>query len=120
MQVLVTFLLATTAWVFFRAATLPDALYVAIHMWVPDLWKWTDGSLLKLGLDLPELVLGLVSAVGVIAVEGVAQRRKDLMAVLVAQPLVYRWVAYLCLLFSVLVLGRYGMFAEQSFLYFQF
>ena len=119
-QVLVTFLLATTAWVFFRAATLPDALYVAAHMWVPDLWKWTDGSLLKLGLDLPELALGLVSAVGVIAVEGVVQRRKNLVAVLVAQPLVYRWAAYLCLLISVLILGRYGMFAAQSFLYFQF
>ncbi len=120
MQVLVTFLLAMTAWVFFRAATLPDALYVASHMWVPDLWKWTDGSLLRLGLDLPELVLGMASAIGVIAVEGVTQRRKNLVAVLVAQPLVYRWAAYLCLLFAVLVLGRYGMFAEQSFLYFQF
>lgn len=119
-QVAITFALTLTAWVFFRADSIGDALYGVTHLWIPTLWQLTDGSLLKLGLGLPELLVGLLSVCLVMGVEWLAQR-KDLPGILFRQPLIYRWALYLCLVFGILVFGSYGMgYAEQSFLYFQF
>ena len=119
-QIVITFSLTLTAWVFFRANSLSDALYGASHLWIPTLWQWSDGSLLLLGLDLPELLLGLFAVVLVMLVEWLAQHH-DVLGKLFHQPLPYRWVLYLCLIFSILVFGSYGLgYAEQSFLYFQF
>ena len=119
-QIVITFSLTLTAWVFFRANSLSDALYGVSHLWIPSLWQWSDGSLLQLGLDLPELLLGFSAVVLVMMVEWLAQRH-DLLHKLFRQPLPYRWVIYLGLIFSILVFGSYGLgYAEQSFLYFQF
>lgn len=119
-QIGITFSLTLTAWVFFRADSLSDALYAVPRMWMPTLWALTDGSLLKLGLDLPDLLLGVCSVGFVMGVEWLAQR-VDVKRVLCRQPVPYRWAAYLCLIFSILVFGSYGLgYAEQSFLYFQF
>lgn len=119
-QIAVTFALTLTAWVFFRADNIADALYAASRMWLPNLWTLTDGTLLSLGLALPDLLLGAAGVLAVMGVEWLAQR-VDVKAVLVRQPLPYRWALYLCLVFGILVFGSYGMgYAEQSFLYFQF
>ena len=119
--VVITFLLVNFAWIFFRAATLQDAAAAIRNIFTATSFSalW-DGSLLKVGLDLPQFVLVLTSIVLLTAADafkarGVAIHRW------IANRRWLRWVIIAVAAYLILLFGVWGPEYDQaSFIYFQF
>jgi D-alanyl-lipoteichoic acid acyltransferase DltB (MBOAT superfamily) len=122
LKVFVTFMLVNFAWVFFRAATVKDAVTIIGRCFTDfSPYVLTDGSLFSMGLDRANmfvLVLGLVLLVmvDIANYKGIVVREK-----LISQGL---WLRYLVAIGAVLVIllcGIYGPgYDASSFIYQQF
>ncbi|HEX8507540.1 MAG TPA: MBOAT family O-acyltransferase [Hymenobacter sp.] len=118
--VAVTFGLVAYAWIFFRANTLSDAMYISQHL----LSGWEGLSSRQLGtlmLDFsqhyrPELAMAFLAVLAMLVVEYFG-RNRSLQAWVVAQPFGVRWASYAGLVLLILYLG---VFNSTSFIYFQF
>jgi len=121
-QTLLTFLLITIAWVFFRANTLSDAIHILSRMFIPTIWVFTDGSMLEQGLNASELAIAYMSILLVWGVDFLKSRRGfDWYGWIVSQPLYFRWFCYYALIFVVMIFGHYGgMYDSADFVYFKF
>ncbi len=119
-QTVMTFALITVSWVFFRAQSTTDALYILPRMFSPTVWVLTDGTLLKQGLTAAELLVALVSVMCLGVVEWLSMRM-NLLEAIRRQHLIYRWAAYYALITAIVVLGHYGgTFDAAKFLYFKY
>lgn len=135
-QVSVTFSLVFFSWIFFRAATIHDALYIVRHLFtgIPDFVSGYvhhliavnfDAGLkrddvfrhvLALGRGMDELKIALL---GVLALELIQslQRKGSVRALLSFRPPWFRWTAYYLLVMGIILFG----FGEGGdFIYFQF
>lgn len=115
---LMTFGLVSLAWVFFRAASVADALMILRRI-VTDVLP-RPGVDLHPGLDPVQFTIALVLIGALFAVEAVSQRR-PLGVTLAGLPRMQRWSAYyaFALVFILLVLWSPERNA-QPFIYFQF
>jgi D-alanyl-lipoteichoic acid acyltransferase DltB (MBOAT superfamily) len=113
--VVLTFTLVCTAFVFFRANSLPDAAYLFAHVLVP--YTGDVSAPFAAGLLAPPLEM--ISALALIAFllvcDGLAARGVSF----AAQPRVVRWTAYYAMTALVIAAGWYGSGAAE-FIYFQF
>ncbi len=123
-QRLRTFLLFTVALSFFRAY---DGLEQGFLVWKNGLtvynpWILTDGSLLRLGLDQKDInILWFFGTI--LAVSGILSyvKKQSLRELIARQNLVFRWILYLFLLYSVIIFGCYGInFDSAAFIYQKF
>lgn len=110
-QSLRTGFLVCTGFVFFRAESFREALGILRASFYPNIWIFTDGSLLKLGLDAPDFIIG--GAFGILFLVSVQQKKfraegSGVREMLAKQNLVFRWGIYYMLIFSVIILGFYG------------
>ena len=105
-QILVTFHLVTFSWIFFRAESLSDALFIVSHLF--------DGLQVGAVFDL-----GAVAIAAILTLETVQwlQRRFDLKALLQKQTFALRLPAYYGLIMSIVL---FGVFNKNAFIYFQF
>ncbi len=106
--VLLTFHMVLVAWVFFRAATLADAVrvlqgFVSVRISDPLALASFDGT---------ELAIAIVS-IAVLELVHVLERRDMLRG----RPVAVRWACYVGLIMTVLLFGK---FDERQFIYFQF
>ena len=116
--VLVTFTLTCIAWVFFRAASMTDALYVlrgaiaapTLHQIVPDILRAEGISKFEVGYSFL-LIAGLM------LVE-TASMRIDLVRQFRSQPAWVRWPAYYAMCMAIWLLGIST--DAKAFIYFQF
>lgn len=115
---LVTFGLVSLAWVFFRAASVADAVLILRRI-VTDIVP-RPGLDLHPGLDAVQFTIALALIGALFAAEAVSVRR-PLGVTLAALPRVQRWSAYyaFALVFILLVLWSPKRTA-QPFIYFQF
>ncbi len=118
-RVSVTFCMVAFAWIFFRANSLSDALYVVTHL----LTGW-GGVLSPSGLKAAVFTTFQKStlAVAVLALcimEGVhiMQRTGNFTQWFSTLPAWARWAAYYGIVFAILL---FGVFNESQFIYFQF
>lgn len=116
-----TYLMATFAWVFFRANNLNDAVYVITHMFgtATSLWQktvFTGLSTVKVFYTLPQW-LALVGALAVLFTIERAQLRYSINNWLVHQARPVRWTIYYGI---VLYIALMGAFEHVQFIYFQF
>ncbi|MDE7430220.1 MAG: MBOAT family protein [Lachnospiraceae bacterium] len=117
-RILRTFFLVCIGDLFFRAASVGDALAMlkgAVNVWNPQiLW---DGSLLQLGLDGIESAVAVLSLLLLWAVS-LAQRKGSVRDMVAKRPLPLRWVLWYALLFAVILLGYYGPgYSAAEFIY---
>lgn len=120
LQTVMTFVLITVGWVFFRAESLADALYIVPRMFVPTAAFLKNLRAFEIGLERPEVVLTAVAAATVFAVEYVSAR-VDLPALVYRQPVALRWAFYQLSTLAVVVLGSYGPSLKSAdFVYFKF
>lgn len=90
-------------------------LFSVFNPWI--LW---DGSLLTLGLDGPDLAVGLL-ALAVLAVVSLKSRARPMREQIAEKPLWLRWTVYFAGILTVLVFGIYGAnYPATPFIYFQF
>lgn len=121
-QTIFTFLLITIAWMFFRANSLSDALYMVKCMFMPTIWIFTDGSMAKQGLTSTEIMIALLSIGAVWIVDYLKFERKvDILTWLTTQHLLFRWLVYYVGIFIIVIFGHYGgTYNAADFVYFKF
>lgn len=117
-RILRTFFLVCIGDLFFRAASVGDALAMlrgAVGVWNPQIF-W-DGSLLQLGLDGIETAVTVLSLLLLWAVS-LKQRKEPVREWVSKKPLPLRWVLWYMLLFAVILLGYYGPgYSASEFIY---
>ncbi len=117
LRVTMTFALVCVTWVFFRAVSISDALYIIGHL--PAGFSVSGESLaglLDLGLDGYEMTVALV-AIAILETVQWLQRGGRLIPEFSHQPPLVRWAAYYALVNAILF---FGSFTQAEFIYFQF
>lgn len=119
-QSVVTFVLVCIAWVFFRAESLSDALYIVPRMFMPTLSAFSDSTLSKLVMSREQAVVTCI-AILVVFVVDLLSTRFNLAQVVRSLPLPVRWAGYLTAILVVTVFGYYGpAYNVSGFAYFRF
>jgi alginate O-acetyltransferase complex protein AlgI len=117
-QIAITFALVTFAWIFFRANTLPDALYIVTHLFAFNASPLTDpfaGGLLG---NRAEFALSVGLIVLLMGIDGLIARF-GFERLFSASPRVLRWAIYYTAGAAVIFSGWYGVGAPH-FIYFRF
>ncbi len=127
-QVLVTYSLVTFAWIFFRANTLKDALYIGGKMpsalvalgklVVPGHLSpaYIRNSLGNIPVYQSDLVLSFV-LIFFLEMVHLVQRKRSIIAMVKQKPLAVRWGLYYLLLIAIIF---FGVYENRQFIYFQF
>lgn len=116
----ITFILVTVAWIFFRANTTKDALYITGRL--PGMFS-EIAHMLRTKVFVYDLQAEpykmLICCIVVAVMEAVhlIQRKKDIGLLIDRQSVLVRWGIYYVFLFAVLYLG---VFENRQFIYFQF
>lgn len=107
----ITFILAAFAWIFFRAANLSDAFYIITHMFD---FKGFDPEVVSMKrLDYIILIVSLL----IMEIVHLVQTNYNITVFFTSKKTVFRWACYICLALFIIF---FGMFGNQSFIYFQF
>jgi D-alanyl-lipoteichoic acid acyltransferase DltB (MBOAT superfamily) len=119
-----TFILMLSGFVFFRSATVMDAvdMYAAIFRRGGAALNWANFS--SSGLDLPNLIVLIVAVLLVAAVDAYKyvpsedDQPKSAIAFLRSKGVVVLWAAFMVLFVATLVFGMYGLgYDSGSFIY---
>lgn len=110
---LVTFHLVTIAWVFFRADSISDAFTILSRVAESILQLPT---LLVTYAYTEDLFLS-VALIGVLLVVEMLDEKRGLWERLRSQPVYVRWAVYYALVFSLIIIGKWGL---KQFVYMQF
>lgn len=112
-QLVTTIMLASFAWIFFRAANVSDAFYIVTHLF-SGLGVGFTGA--PLGMSLWEIVIAL-GAIVLMEIVQFAQEREGKKEVISRWP---RWVRAALYIGLILVILLFGVFERRQFIYFQF
>lgn len=120
LQVFIVFILVNFAWIFFRANSINDALYI-----IQNLFSWNNDltsirgvldSISKLGVNKEDFAISMI-AIFILEVFHLIQRHGSIRHMLRKKPSVLRWGIYFILIMFILLFGEYG---NSQFIYFQF
>ncbi|MCR4761908.1 MAG: MBOAT family protein [Lachnospiraceae bacterium] len=123
LRMALTFALTSFAWIFFRAASLSDALFYIGRLFTrPDPWSLFDGSIYALGLDVAQMHVLAFSLALLFLVDLLrARRHQEPGDFLKEQNLWFRFAVPLMMILVILVYGAYGVdFDSARFIYFTF
>ena len=115
LSVIVTFVLVSIAWIFFRADSMGTAVEMLARLACGD---WTF-SLQQLAVEANEWWLSCVLIVLMVIADLVSERR-PLLDLIEERALPVRWLIYLALLYLLIFFGIYGAVSAQSFIYVSF
>jgi D-alanyl-lipoteichoic acid acyltransferase DltB (MBOAT superfamily) len=120
LQSFFVFLLIDFSFIFFRANSFGDAVYIIKNMFVYNPWIYFDKSIYTLGLDEKDFKLAILSIICLIIVD-LLRGREELSHKIARQNVVFRWSLYLGAIFAILIFGIYGSgYNAINFIYFQF
>lgn len=123
-KVAATFSLTSFAWIFFRAASVSDALYVVTHLTsglssLP--LRWGDGTFMRaniyLGHSAKDFLMAVAAVLLLETVQTVQRRQAKCLQTPPARREIHFWVTVTALLFGILF---FGVTADVPFIYFQF
>ncbi|EDS77455.1 probable poly(beta-D-mannuronate) O-acetylase [Clostridium botulinum C str. Eklund] len=116
-KVVITFILVDFAWIFFRANSMSDAIYIIKNLFNISSSSHTGINILfNLGLDKVSFIVGIVSIL-IMETVHLIQEKIDIIENLEKSPIVFRWLCYYTVIFSIIV---FGVFQQSQFIYFQF
>ncbi len=104
-------MLASFAWIFFRARSLEDAMYIVGHIFRIE--SFQNLNLFEFPIDM---YISLFLILFLFLIEALEERSK-LFEKLRVSPAFVRWTVYLASIFSLLALG---VWKSADFIYFQF
>ncbi len=113
-----TFHLVLFAWVFFRANSLNDAIYIlnnALNFSSMGINSLLSGAV-NLGLKRYDILIAILS-VAFMEIIHLIQRKTKIREFISSKPIFLRWSFYIVLLFTILI---FGVFELNEFIYFQF
>lgn len=117
-----TFILVTLAWIFFRAKSVSDGLYILKSI---CLKTWKELSIIAskhrfdfeiVGFNKIDLLIS-IALILFLELIHIVQSKIDIKGTLSAKPIYIRWLAYYSI---VLVIIFFGVFEKREFIYFQF
>jgi D-alanyl-lipoteichoic acid acyltransferase DltB (MBOAT superfamily) len=112
-KIIFTFILVNIGWVFFRADSLSDAIYILTNS-----LSGLSFEIKKLGISTGYLGLVYYLAIlGLLIGVQLLQTRISITKFLSKKPLIIRWGIYIVILLGILFFGQYG---DSQFIYFQF
>lgn len=122
-QIIITFLLTTFAWIFFRAETIKDAFAFLERMFTRfNPWSLHDGNLYNFGIDQTDYHI-LIFAILLLLIVDLLRYffKRDFGELLLKQNLWFRWLVLIVLIVSTIIYGAYGInYNAAQFIYFQF
>lgn len=109
MQIFRTSILVCIGELFFRANGL-RAGFAMSKLIVTDFSfeTFTDGTLLKLGLDIQDYVIIIVTTTIVFTISVISEKGKDPRVLLAQKKLPVRWIIIFALIFWIIIFGAYG------------
>jgi alginate O-acetyltransferase complex protein AlgI len=120
-QTIITFTLVAFAWIFFRANSVSNALYIVrnsitgLYLDITNLLHHQPVDL-DLGLSKRKLLIGIVALV-VMEIVHVIQNKYNILEWIRSKPTILRWSIYYTV---VLVILLFGVYEDRQFIYFQF
>jgi len=115
-QITITFALACYAWIFFRANTIADAVYIN-HVIASGVLHPFRQLAEGIGPISKHQLLVAFVVVAFMELIHIQQRTRSLRLMLSRKPVWYRWTVYYALTFGIIFLGE---FSKRQFIYFQF
>ena len=116
-KVIITFILVDFAWIFFRANSMKDAIYIVKNLFANvEIGNSALNSLFNLGLDKNSFLIGVISIV-IMEIIHFIKGKIDIIKNLSQSPMLFRWICYYAIIFSIIV---FGVFEQSQFIYFQF
>ena len=109
------FIFGNIAWVFFRAASIHDALYVLVNM-LDGIWEGSHYFVNNIGLT-KEKGLAIFCSIGVLSLFDFFSLKTDVILWLSRRNFVIRWMVYIALVVYIAFEAQIG---NSSFIYFQF
>ncbi len=124
-QILLTFSLVVFAWLFFRANSLDDAMYISttlITQLPSSIATWFSSGqafaqLYEIGLAIPDILNISISLSMLFVVDFLQSNYPDSLQRFKKFPGIIRWGFYYASIFWILI---FGIFGESQFIYFQF
>ena len=117
-DVLWTFHLVLIGWVFFRANSLNDAIYILSN--ALDFSSMSINNVLfgaiNLGLKKYDIIIA-ISSILILELVHFKQRKTKMREFLSGKPIALRWSLYIAIFYSILLLGVFNL---TEFIYFQF
>lgn len=110
-----TFIIACFAWIFFRANSFSDAMYVSKNIF--DLTEST--SFFMLGLPVHEFLVGLLAILLLLLFDAI-HRKYNAIKILDKFHFVFRQLFYVIIIMCIIIFGIYGEEGVSEFIYFQF
>lgn len=122
LNIIITFLIILVSKVFGIAPSLKVSLEIIKRMLASfNPWVFTDGTIITLGLDAPNLIVLSLSAGVLIFVSIMQESGVQLRDMLAKQNAYFRWTFYLCAILVILVFGIYGVgYDAADFFYMQY
>ena len=123
-RMLGTYILVDFTWLFFRAESLRDSVFILKKMFnISNIWVLIDHkSIFECGIDRYDFTL-LFFAIFILLISDICKTKKISIMndVLLIQNLWFRWIVYIISFVFVLVFGVWGSgYTDTAFLYFQF
>jgi alginate O-acetyltransferase complex protein AlgI len=115
LKIFATFNLVSFAWIFFRAESLSDAVYIVGHLFVNS--RLTSSMVEVVPGGWYEWMIALLALVLMEALHWIEARNGSLRTVILRQPAWLRWSAYYAL---VIVIFMFGKFEASVFIYSRF
>lgn len=112
-KILITFNLVSFSWIFFRANSLSDAMYIITHLFLGFLSAYN--YLIQISI-LKDILLGLF-AVLFMEIIHIIQEKISITQFINNKHMAIRWAIYFIMMFGILL---FGVFEEMPFIYFQF
>jgi hypothetical protein len=115
LRILITFHLVCFAWIFFRAESLSDALYIIQHLFIRPETRTSLSSLMPGGGY--EWMIVLAAIVLMEIVHWLQMRNESIRSFILRQPIWLRWSFYYGLILAIFLFGKFG---STEFIYSQF
>ncbi|OIQ30953.1 MAG: membrane-bound O-acyltransferase family protein [Bacteroidetes bacterium MedPE-SWsnd-G2] len=112
-HIIVTFSFVSLAWVFFRANTLTDAVYILQHMFTINSFELLDTGLSDFDLGFSFFLIMFLITVQII------ERKNNLTEIILKENIIPRWITVVTLVLIIIFWGFYPVEPSQ-FIYFQF
>jgi alginate O-acetyltransferase complex protein AlgI len=112
-----TYTIVTIGWIFFRSESIAQAFLYFKGMFNLSSFDITEYNIFNDATQSIELHISLIFLVVIIPVH-YFENKYDIFTKLLNSPLIYRWISYVLLIFSISIFGAYG--ENSTFIYFQF
>lgn len=121
-QRFLTFFLVDFSWLFFRAATFRNSLYILKKIFLDFRLEWfLNMEFYYLFKSSNSMMIIFTSLLLLLFVDSLKYHGKDIKTIIFRQPIIFRWLFYWIFFMVIIYWGLFGAEYEQTqFIYFQF